>query len=124
MMAEREPRESPAADGEQPVSFEVALADLGDLVSKLESGALGLSESIAAYERGVGLLRRLHEELDSAEERVNVLVRIDENGRPVLAAPDGSAPSPRPAESAPPARSSPRGRSRGRSLPGMDEAEG
>ena len=46
-----------------------------DLVARLESGRLGLSESIAAYERGVALLRRLHEELAQAEERVSVLVR-------------------------------------------------
>jgi exodeoxyribonuclease VII small subunit len=66
MPSNAEPSESP-----QPASFETALADLAELVSRLESGSLGLTESIAAYERGVGLLRRLHEELAVAEEKVH-----------------------------------------------------
>ena len=66
------------------VPFEVSLAELNDLVSRLESGALGLSDSIGAYERGVAILRRLHEQLADVEERVRLLVRIDEQGRPIL----------------------------------------
>ena len=111
----------------QPASFEEGLASLAELVARLESGSLGLSESIAAYERGVGLLRVLHDQLAVAEERVRLLVRIDEQGRPVLAAPDDQ-----PQTAAPDAavgRSSGRA-SRGKSprskpLPGMDDtAEG
>ncbi|MFM8705072.1 MAG: exodeoxyribonuclease VII small subunit [Planctomycetia bacterium] len=64
--------------------FETSLAELNDLVNRLESGALGLSESIGAYERGVSILRRLHEQLADVEERVRLLVRIDEQGRPIL----------------------------------------
>lgn len=108
------------------VTFESALNQLGDIVARLESGSLGLSESIDAYERGVAILRRLHEELAAAEERVNVLVRIDDEGRPILepAAATGAVP---PADSAQPA--APRGprpprakTARPRSLPGMDDA--
>lgn len=72
------------ANSPQTVSFEEGLALLGDIVARLESGNLGLSESIEAYERGVGLLRHLHAELARADERVSVLVRIDDEGRPVL----------------------------------------
>ena len=57
--------ESPAASE----SFEAALQRLADLVAGMESGSLGLSDSIAAYERGVGILKRLHEQLAVAEER-------------------------------------------------------
>jgi len=67
------------------VPFEASLAELNDLVNRLESGGLGLSDSIAAYERGVAILRRLHEQLADVEERVRLLVRIDEQGRPILA---------------------------------------
>lgn len=107
-------------------TFESALDHLGDIVARLESGSLGLSESIDAYERGVAILRRLHEELAAAEERVNVLVRIDDEGRPILepAAATGAVPA---ADSAQPA--TPRGprpprakTARPRSLPGMDDA--
>lgn len=111
------------AETTQPASFEEALGQLGELVSRLESGSLGLSAAIDGYERGVALLRRLHEELARAEERVSVLVRIDDEGRPVLAPleaaeqPGGDPPTPR--------RSRPGGRSKPphtRALPGMDEA--
>lgn len=109
----------PSADAE-PDSFEAALEALAGIVARLESGSLGLSESIAAYERGVGLLRRLHDELAAVEARVEVLVRIDDEGRPVFAPVDVD-----PAESAQPAPSrAARGTSRGRArrLPGMDDA--
>ena len=107
-------------------TFEASLNQLGDIVARLESGSLGLSESIDAYERGVAILRRLHDELAAAEERVNVLVRIDDEGRPILepAAATGAVPA---ADSAQPA--APRGprpprtkTARPRSLPGMDDA--
>jgi exodeoxyribonuclease VII small subunit len=105
----------------QIASFEEGLGMLGDIVARLESGALGLTESIAAYERGVGLLRRLHDELARADERVSVLVRIDEEGKPVLA-PFGSEPGEEDSSDQPGTRRRSRGKaSRGRSLPGMDD---
>ena len=119
---------SSGADGAAE-SVEAALQRLAELVAGMESGSLGLGESIAAYERGVGILRRLHEELAAAEERVKVLVRIDDEGRPVLedaAAPDGSdgaaAGSPQTAASRP-ARAGRTKATRPRQLPGMDEAD-
>lgn len=82
-------RADPAANSSQPpqpaaIPFETSLAELNDLVQRLESGALGLSDSIGAYERGVVILRRLHEQLADVEERVRLLVRIDDQGRPIL----------------------------------------
>jgi len=75
-----------SAHSAQPaaVPFEASLTELNDLVNRLESGALGLSDSIGAYERGVAILRRLHDQLADVEERVRLLVRIDEQGRPIL----------------------------------------
>ena len=66
------------------VPFEASLTELNDLVNRLESGSLGLSDSIGAYERGVAILRLLHEQLADVEERVRLLVRIDDQGRPIL----------------------------------------
>lgn len=127
MAAEQDDDRSRAAASEttqpaaspQIASFEEGLAVLADLVARLESGGLGLSESIDAYERGVVVLRQLHEELARAEDRVSVLVRIDEEGKPVLAPHDAAA-----AASTEPAAGRRAGRgkgSRARSLPGMDE---
>jgi exodeoxyribonuclease VII small subunit len=107
-------------------TFEASLNQLGDIVARLESGSLGLSESIDAYERGVTLLRRLHDELATAEERVNVLVRIDDEGRPILepAAGGGVAQAADSTQSAAPRspRSQRSKHARPRSLPGMDDA--
>lgn len=74
----------PTAPGSPEPTFETSLAELNELVARLESGGLGLSDSIQAYERGVTLLRQLHEQLADVEERVRLLVRIDADGRPVL----------------------------------------
>lgn len=111
------------ADTTQPASFEEALGQLAELVARLESGSLGLSASIDGYERGVSLLRRLHEELARAEERVSVLVRIDDEGRPVLAPHEAAEQAGGDQPASP--RSRPGGRAkppRTRALPGMDEA--
>lgn len=111
-----------SSNSEQTSSFEEALAALGDTVIKLESGGLGLSESIAAYERGVTILRRLHEELAAVEERVNMLVRIDEDGRPVLGALPAAAETNAPAKKAGGRGAGAARAPRAKSLPGMDDA--
>jgi exodeoxyribonuclease VII small subunit len=108
----------------QTSSFEESLATLGDTVMQLESGALGLSESIAAYERGVTILRRLHDELAAVEERVKLLVRIDEEGRPILGPlpDDAAAPAAATAKKAGGRAASAPKTSRPKTLPGMDDA--
>jgi exodeoxyribonuclease VII small subunit len=91
MPVKPDPAENPAQPAQSAaVPFETSLAELNDLVNRLESGGLGLSESIGAYERGVSILRRLHEQLADVEERVRLLVRIDEQGRPILGPIPGS----------------------------------
>lgn len=65
-------------------SFEESLVELDVIIHKMESRDLGLTESLAAYEKGVSLLRHLHEELSDIEQRVVTLVRIDEDGTPVF----------------------------------------
>ena len=121
----------PAADASapQPETFETLSAQLAEIVTRLESGTLGLSESIAAYERGVGIVRRLEEELARAEERVSLLVAVGEDGTPVLEPRTAAAlpaHSPQPGNTGAPARGprSQRARtSRGKSLPGMDDTD-
>lgn len=113
----------PASNSHQPTSFEEGLSQLGDIVARLESGGLGLSESIAAYEQGVSLLRNLHTELASVEERVSKLVRIDDEGRPILeplASDEPAAAPPTPGRKSQP-RGSAAARKRSDVLPGMDD---
>jgi len=61
------PESSPVAD------FETSMQALEDLVGKMESGEMTLEESLAAYERGVGLYRRCQGALEQAELRVRLL---------------------------------------------------
>jgi exodeoxyribonuclease VII small subunit len=58
------------ADG---LSFEQALEQLDALVRKMESGELGLDESIAAYRRGAELARFCQGKLTAAEQQVKQL---------------------------------------------------
>lgn len=64
------PGSSADAGGAPDVSFEEALASLERIIDRIESGKVGLEDSIAEYERGVDLLRRCRAILDRAEQRV------------------------------------------------------
>ena len=46
---------------------------LEDLVARMETGEMTLEESLAAYERGVGLYRHCQGALEQAELRVRLL---------------------------------------------------
>jgi exodeoxyribonuclease VII small subunit len=59
--------------------FEKALADLEEVVAKLEKGGTPLTESLALFEKGVKLARFLRAELDKAERKVEILLK-DEKG--------------------------------------------
>lgn len=56
-----------------PQDFETALAQLEELVVKMESGVLPLEESLVAYRRGVALTRICQERLAQAEQQISVL---------------------------------------------------
>ncbi len=55
--------------------FEDDLKELEAIVDRLDSGEMALEESISAFERGVGLVKRLNQRLDEVEKKVEVLVR-------------------------------------------------
>ena len=55
------------------VPFEQGMKVLGELVSKVEAGALPLEQALQAYERGAVLLEQLRTQLESAEERLRVI---------------------------------------------------
>ncbi len=56
------------------MTFREAMAELEGIVGKLESNTLELEESLAAYERGVALLRDLQGRLTGAQQKVDVLM--------------------------------------------------
>ena len=76
-MAEPDSRGGPAG------RFEDALAELEGIVQRLEKGELPLEESLAAFERGIALVRSLGQRLAEVEQRVEVLLK-SEAGKLVL----------------------------------------
>jgi exodeoxyribonuclease VII small subunit len=61
--------------------FEDAMSELEDVVRQLEAGDVPLEESLAAFEKGVSLVRLLHTRLDSVQEKIEELTQND-RGRP------------------------------------------
>ncbi len=57
----------------EELSFEQALEELDELVRKMESGSLGLDDSIAAYRRGAELARYCQVRLGAAEQEIRKL---------------------------------------------------
>ena len=71
------PQESKTPD------FEKAIAELESLVERLERGDLPLDEALKVFERGVALTRQCQTALQSAQQRVEILLKRD--GEPVVA---------------------------------------
>ena len=70
-MAKKEP---------QNRKFEVALEELEGVVEQLETGELALEESLAAFEKGVGLVKYCNQKLAEVEKKVELLVK-DKEGK-------------------------------------------
>ena len=70
----------------KPLTFEKALAELEQIVQRLERGDVPLEESVAIYERGEALKRRCEELLRQAEARVEKIT-TDASGQAAGVAP-------------------------------------
>ena len=86
----------PASPPSPVADFEASLDALEQLVEKMEHGELSLEESLAAYERGVGLYRRCQTALEQAELRVRLLTDPNnaDSGEAFPAAPGSSSAAP------------------------------
>lgn len=73
------PEDKPAAI--EALSFEKALEELEQIVSRLERGEVPLAESILIYERGEALRKHCDALLKQAEQRVEK-IRLGADGRP------------------------------------------
>ncbi|HEY7091061.1 MAG TPA: exodeoxyribonuclease VII small subunit [Tepidisphaeraceae bacterium] len=56
-----------------PRTFEEALAELEKILADIESGKVGLEESLAKYERGNFLIQHCRGVLEKAEKQIEVL---------------------------------------------------
>ncbi len=62
------------------LKFEQALERLEEIVGAIESGEIGLEESIGRYEEGMGLIRHCRDILANAELRIQKL-QADAEGK-------------------------------------------
>lgn len=65
----------------EQMSFEKAVSELENIVTKLESGNVELEKSIEIYERGEALKKHSKKLLDAAEKRIEK-IRLDKSGIP------------------------------------------
>lgn len=63
------------------MTFEQAMAELEQVVGRLERGDVALDESITLYERGAALKKRCEAKLKEAEEKV-AAITLDGEGQP------------------------------------------
>ena len=61
-------------------NFEGALDELEQVVEQLESGDLALDDSLAAFEKGVGLVKFCNHKLNEVEKKVELLIK-DKEGK-------------------------------------------
>ena len=62
------------------MKFESALEKLEEIVDQLESGDIGLDDSLKLYEEGTKLLKFCTAKLDEVEKKIEVLVK-DKGGK-------------------------------------------
>lgn len=65
------------------MDFEKKLNRLEEIVTRMESGELSLEDSLKSFEEGVKLSRDCHVQLNDAEQKVKMLLKIDDQGQAV-----------------------------------------
>lgn len=65
------------------MDFEKKLGRLEEIVGKMETGELTLEDSLKLFEEGVKLSRECNTQLSEAEQKVKLLLGIDDDGQPV-----------------------------------------
>jgi exodeoxyribonuclease VII small subunit len=71
--ASARPESPPAALPAVPATYEAAMAELEQLVARLESGDLPLDQLMAGYQRGAQLLQHCRDLLQAVEDQIKVL---------------------------------------------------
>jgi exodeoxyribonuclease VII small subunit len=75
-----ERRDKMAKKDQPDKKFESALEELEGVVEQLESGDLSLEDALAAFEKGVGLVKYCNQKLNEVEKKVELLLK-DKEGR-------------------------------------------
>lgn len=67
-----------------PQQFEQMIAELEAIVQQLEQGDLSLDDALQQFERGVALTRASQQQLQAAEQKVQILLQQN-NGEQLVA---------------------------------------
>jgi exodeoxyribonuclease VII small subunit len=59
-------------------TFESSLAELEQIVERLEGGDLSLDDSLELFEKGIKLSRECRSRLQDAERRIEILMKDDD----------------------------------------------
>lgn len=63
---------------ENNMSFEETMQKLQEIVLELEKGTLNLDDSVKKFEEGIELSKKCNQILESAEKKINILVKKDD----------------------------------------------
>ncbi len=63
---------------ENEANFEEAIKSLEQIANELEKGDLNLDESVVKFEEGMKLSKRCNDILESAEKRISILIKKDD----------------------------------------------
>ncbi len=72
-MAKKSTKAESVTEPTTELRYEELIDQLEGIVDRIESGEIGLEESIKGYEQGIGLVKRAREILDRAEQRITEL---------------------------------------------------
>ncbi len=64
------PKKTPQADESAEPRYEELIDQLEIIVDRIESGEIGLEQSIKGYEEGIELIKRARAILDRAQQRI------------------------------------------------------
>ena len=73
----------------EKLGFEEAIEQLEELIDQIESGEIGLEESLKRYEQGSALIKRCRAILDGAQETISQLTTTADGGLAVDEENDG-----------------------------------
>ena len=65
------------------MDFEKKIKRLEEIIEKMEQPELPLEQSLKIFEEGVRLSKECSAELSTAEQKVRLLLGLDENGKPL-----------------------------------------
>lgn len=65
-------------------TFESDMKNLEEVISQLESGDLNLSNALEAFEKGITLYKTCHDTLESADQKVKILLDDLEMGQKII----------------------------------------